>query len=174
MWQSVILAKLLHFVVVTDACFTATLLLIQAHHLAKPDAARCYPDVCHTGKLPAIVFDQTPPSQMDIMVCKKPNQTSSDPGSETAKRERAWRVFRQSGNIKFARWFVLLHPLGRRGHRVYYLIYVCTRCGCHLTLYGAPLCFSSQDPFAIHLVLLVTAHNSERDHFLFRTHAHVT
>lgn len=45
---------------------------------------------------------------------------------------------------------------------------------CHLTFYGAPLCFPSQDAFAIHLVLLVAAHHSERDHFLSRarTHAH--
>lgn len=173
MWQSVILAKLLHFVVVTDACFTATLLLIQAHHLAKSDAARCYPDVCHTGKLPVIVFDQTPPCRWTLWSVRSLIRLYLIL-AVTATREQAWRVFRQSGKIKFARWFVLFCPFGRTGHWVYYLIYLCMCCGCHLTLYGAPLCFSSQDPFAIHLVLLVTAHNSEWDHFLLRTHARVT
>lgn len=35
-----------------------------------------------------------------------------------------------------------------------------------ITLDGAPFGLPSQDPLAIHLVLLVAAHDSERDHFL--------
>lgn len=35
-----------------------------------------------------------------------------------------------------------------------------------ITLDGAPFGFPSQDPLAIHLVLLVAAYDSERDHFL--------
>ncbi len=39
-----------------------------------------------------------------------------------------------------------------------------------ITLYGAPFCFPSQKPLAVHLVLLVTAHNSKRDHLLLSAH----
>lgn len=35
-----------------------------------------------------------------------------------------------------------------------------------ITLDGAPFGLPSQDPLAIHLVLLVAAYDSERDHFL--------
>lgn len=36
----------------------------------------------------------------------------------------------------------------------------------YITLYGAPLCFPSQNPLSVHLVLLVAAHHSKRDHLL--------
>lgn len=39
-----------------------------------------------------------------------------------------------------------------------------------ITLYGAPFCFPSQNPLAVHLVLLVTAHNSKRNHLLLSAH----
>lgn len=44
---------------------------------------------------------------------------------------------------------------------------MCLFPGWLITLDGAPFCFPSQDPLAVHLVLLVAAHDSERDHFLW-------
>lgn len=43
-------------------------------------------------------------------------------------------------------------------------------CVLWITLYGAPFCFSSQNPLPVHLVLLVTAHHSKRDHLLMSAH----
>lgn len=39
-----------------------------------------------------------------------------------------------------------------------------------ITLYGAPLCFPSQNPLSVHLVLLVAAHHSKRGHLLLSAH----
>lgn len=38
------------------------------------------------------------------------------------------------------------------------------------TFNGAPFRFPSQNPFPVHLVLLVTAHHSKRDHLLLSAH----
>lgn len=69
-------------------------------------------------------------------------------------------------------FYLVIHFLlsGRETNQLWCFICKCGLQFMCITLYGAPLCFPSQNPLSVHLVLLVAAHHSKRGHLLLSAH----